>query len=305
MSAIVNSVGAPSLYSYLNPSMNRCTLDEIDYVYEDARAAVNTHVEAFRKSDGPKSAGHERMAQQIISMRREMPAPTANQSRLFARDIVGSYDESTSRYLGQRLTDQPRRGFCEDLTSRIINAIHPYRYSSIESRLASHWTVISLLLGRSVAGRYPDKAESILIQGRQPFPAGGRDTRAEQVHFAYSEGFRGDEALLRSIERDLKTKDLMFIQEGHGRNWILMQILSRLGDESRQDETVDVTLASEAIFGAIKDGIGFGLFITPRGPLHGTIPEEFMKYHIGDTQWIGDLLDASMEKYEELYGVLR
>ena len=124
----------------------------------------------------------------------------------------------------------------------------------------------------------------------------------------------GDETTLRSIERDLKTKDMLFTREGLGDSWKLMQILSRLGKETPassriEDETVESRIASDAMFGAIKDGIGFGLFISPFGtPIRSLIravPEEFMRHHIGDTEWIDHLLDACIESYEETYGVIQ
>ena len=309
--AIANSVGGSALYGFLPNFSGACTLSDLECKYDDSRRLLMKHLESSSRSLSPRSPNHEAREKLFAASIGQLPEPTFDEWRKLAGEIVETYRPNNSHGGRSARREGGRHPeFCEDITDRLIRLARQPDSTRLENRLVYPWIVIFLLLGGGLAGRYPDKARSMLVAGRLPSPAGGVDSRREQESFALSEGFEGVEARLRSIERDFKTKDV-FVGQGVGAHWILMEVLSRFGQETSspvgtQSETVGVSVASEALFGAIKDGMAFGLFISPRfsgTPLQSlvrAIPEEFMRYHIGDTKWVDDLLDACVRNHEEM-----
>ena len=315
--AIANSVGGSALYSFLPNYSGACTLSDLECEYDDARRLLMNHLESSSKSLSLRSANHEAREKLFAASIDQLPEPTLDGWKSLAGEIVESYHvEDEGRGDGRASSaGNTHPEFCEDVTDRLISLVRRHDDTRLDSKVVYPWMVIFLLLGGGLAGRHPDESKSMLATGRLPSPAGGVDSRREQEGSAISEGFAGTEARLHSIERDFKTKDVFFLGQGLGSSWILMEVLSRLGQETSspvgaQSETVDVSVASEALFGAIKDGIAFGLFISPR--FYGTplqllvraIPEEFKRYHIGESKWIDDLLDSCIRNYEEVYDVI-
>ena len=315
--AITNSVGGSALYSFLPNFSGACTLSDLECEYSDARRLLMKHLESSARLPSPRSANYEAREKLIAASIDQLPEPTFDKWKTLAGEIVDSYhvedDGSGGGRAGSAGDTHPE--FCEDIADRLISLVRRHDGTRLDSKVVYPWMVIFLLLGGGLTGCHPDKSRSMLATGRLPSPAGGVDSRREQEGLAMSEGFGGVEARLRSIERDFKTKDIFFLGQGLGSNWILMEVLSRLGQEistpvGSQSEAVDVSVAYETLFGAIKDGIAFGLFISPR--FYGTplqslvqaIPEEFRRHHVGETKWIDDLLDLCIRNYEEVYGVI-
>ena len=191
--AISNSVGGAALYSFIPDYSSKLTLSELDCQYEEALAAFETHVEVFSNSTGPRSVRHEQMARRILSLRDKMPVPTASQIQAQARGIVKSLDSGQDPYrpVNRNDTSEHQSEFCEFIANRVIQVINGSNNSRLDSKSVYPWTVVFMLLGGSLATRYPDKAKLMLITGKQSSPAGGRDTRMEQEIIALSEGYGG------------------------------------------------------------------------------------------------------------------
>ena len=174
--------------------------------------------------------------------------------------------------------------------------------------VAINLTVFQMLLGMSMARRYPDKARNVLVKERLPSPPGGLDLRLLHQHSATLKGLRGEEALFSSIEQDFKANFDRYERQGQAGSWILMYVLMRLMplsslDSMKNGADIDVDLLTESLFGAMKDGIGYILFL-PRESLLEEFESKLKEYYVGGTELVDAALDQALDIYEQTYGAI-
>ena len=114
--------------------------------------------------------------------------------------------------------------------------------------------------------------------------------------------------MFNSIEQDFKANFERYERQGQGGSWIIMHVLMRLMPVSslssmREADDVNVDLVAESLFGAVKDGIGYILFL-PRESLVTEFDRKLGAFYVGGTELVDSSLDEALRTYEQTYDVI-
>lgn len=305
LSAIQLAVTPETASNMLGPVMGHCTLDALGRTYEEAKASCTQHLEAILALSRSYSDNRREKALEALHWLRAgaggYEAVKTDDRSLHMSNSVNYHEDS----------GDSESSFCEYLTAGALRAILDSKTApsrKVEMDVAINLTVFQLLLGMSMARRYPDKAKTVLIKERLPSPPGGLDLRLMYQHSATLAGLRGEEALFSSIEQDFNANFDRYEREGKGGSWILMYVLMRLMplsslDSMKSGADIDLDLLTESLFGAMKDGIGYILFL-PRESLLREFEDKLKGYYVGGTELVDTSLDQALETYEKTYGVI-
>ena len=305
LSAIQLSLVPEMASKLLGPTMRRCTLDALGCSYQEAKATCKRHLEAVLVLSRSRRDNRAEKAEEALQW---LDAGAGGYERHNARDRSLPVADSD----GYRIVrDETESSFCDYLTAGALRELLDTRTASgwrVEMDVAINLTVLQLLLGMSMARRYPDKARNLLVRERLPSPPGGLDLRLLHQHTATLKGLRGEEALFSSIEQDFKANFDRYARQGQAGSWILTYVLMRLMPPSslnslEKGSDIDADLLAESLFGAMKDGIAYILFL-PEGSHLEEFENELKKYYVGGTELVDASLDQALDIYEQTYGTI-
>ena len=310
LAAIQNEVASESFLSQLarlDPSGIGCTLEVLECSYEEARIACERHHEAVWRSNSPQIDTLKYAARQALRWCEASPAHGPNQSK--KQDVPGKHELQ----------------FCGTVAANIIRELQISDDSRLDIGMAIYSTATCLLMGWVMANRYPDKAKLVLIKERMAIPTDTMDysMRIMSEKVADLKGLRGDEALLYIMESEVKGKlaqsrslsemnQLIHSVEGEVKDneYLLriaaMRLMPNAAPTQFEDMpvSVDVSTVLEALFGALKDGIAYGLFV-PNESLAEAISHEIARYGIKEPYDVEESLETAIQGYEKVLGVIR
>ena len=227
------------------------------------------------------------------------------------------------RFEGEYKADQRGYNFCDYIVAIVLRTIvdssaTPISDLKLKIETATYLTVYQLLLGMSMARRYPIKAESVLLEGRLPSRP-GPDMQFIDQYLVRSKGLKGDKVTRFLIENDFETSFEINEELGHRGRWILDRAIARLllAPAYLVPDDVDLDTLHESLYGAFKDGIGFITFLPNKSHLDefeqrlktfydggAAFVNESMDY-VNNTELVEDFLDNIIEAYEKSYGVIQ
>ena len=305
LSAIQLSVVPEMASKLLGSTMGRCTLDALCCSYQEAKATCKQHLEAVLVLSRSR---RDNRVEKAVEALQWLTAGAGGYERQKAGDRSLPISDSDGYHV---VSGESDTSFCEYLTAGALRSILDSKTASgwrVEMAVAINLTVFQMLLGMSMARRYPDKARNVLVKERLPSPPGGLDLRLLHQHSATLKGLRGEEALFSSIEQDFKANFDRYERQGQAGSWILMYVLMRLMplsslDSMKNGADIDVDLLTESLFGAMKDGIGYILFL-PRESLLEEFESKLKEYYVGGTELVDAALDQALDIYEQTYGAI-
>ena len=290
-------------------AMTGRNLDELQRSYEENRATCINHLKKVLKSSLPDSKQYKEKARRMLDWCLASPAYNLNQSK--EQDVL----------------DKHELQFCGTVAANMIRELQLSDDSRLDFGVAIHLTALCLLMGWTMARRYPDKARLVLIRERLPTPidAMNYSMRSMYEKAAYLKGLRGDEALLYGIESEVKSN---FIRSREMTK--MHQLLRSIGGEVKDNRksnflgisamrlmphtapiqfediptAVSPLIVFETLFGAMKDGIAYGLF-APNESLPEAISREIALYGIKEPFGVEESLEVAIQGYEEVLGVIR
>ena len=305
--AVKNAVRAEPTTGVTGRTLMDCSLDALEFSYEEARAACVKHLKMVLRSKRPDSRRLKKEAGWMLGWCLGSPIQNPNESY----EAEGNPFYSTSTIptdFEYTNPTQSRFSFCEYLAVGSVKVVGTLG-SSVGMDQAIRLTVFQLLLGMSMARRYPNKAKIELIKEPFPSPADGVDIVRLQRHAASLRGFSGNEALLYAVEKGFESDLERWRGLGEDGGWILMHVLMRLTPVSslgqgRQVSEVGGDILFESLFGAMRDGMAYILFLPSQSHL-----DEFEwkveTLYMGSAELVDTSLDVSLEAYEKAHGVIQ
>ena len=307
ITAIKNAVEPGLQLGLLGQAMRDCSLDALQCSYEEARATCINHLRMILESMRPDSKRYKEEARWMIDWCMKNPAHKPDQSK------------------EQDTPNKEELQFCGTVAANIIRRLQISGDSPLDFRMAIYLTATCLLMGWVMANRYPDKAKLVLIKERMAIPTDTMDynMRIMSEKVAGLKGLQDDEALLYVIESEVKGKLAhsrslsemnQFIHSVEGEvkdNENLLRIaVMRLTPNAAPTQfedmpvSVDVPTVFETLFGALKDGIAYGLF-APNESIPEAISHEVAHYGIKEPFDVEESLETAIQGYEEVLGVIR
>ena len=305
--AIENAVETNPSRRITGNALTDCSLDALDSSYEEARATCIKYLTNVLESKRPDSKRYKQRVGQLLGWC--MATPIQNPNESYEADEIPSYSTSMiPTDFEYKNATQSKFSFCEYLAFGSVKVVGtPGR--GVDMDQAIRLTVLQLLLGMSMARRYPNKAKIELIKEPFPSPSDGVDIVRLQRHAASLRGLRGDDALLYAVEKGFESDLERWRGLGEDGGWILMHVLMRLTPVSslgqgREVSEVGGDVLFESLFGAMRDGIAYILFLSSQSHLD-EFERKLETLYTGSAELVDASLDASLEAYEKTHGVIQ